>query len=117
MRRGHAPERGRWSLPGGRSERGEAPARTARRETFEETGLVVAIASLIGSATLHTTEGDFLVWNYAARRTGGRLRSASDASEAAYVSSADLLALQLSAGLLDWLTGWGILTVSGRFAD
>lgn len=45
-------DRRRWSLPGGAIEPGETPEETAIRETFEETGLRVAIDHLIGTYSL-----------------------------------------------------------------
>ena len=43
IRRGHAPSRGRWSLPGGRVEPGETAEQALVREVAEETGLVVEV--------------------------------------------------------------------------
>lgn len=40
--------RGRYLLPAGRLEAGELPDQAAVRETFEETGLRVAVAGLLG---------------------------------------------------------------------
>jgi 8-oxo-dGTP diphosphatase len=48
VKRAREPERGRWDLPGGFCEYGEDPADTAVREAFEETGLRVAVAELLG---------------------------------------------------------------------
>jgi 8-oxo-dGTP pyrophosphatase MutT (NUDIX family) len=42
-------DRRRWSLPGGQVESGESDEYAARRETTEETGVVVRIGHLIGS--------------------------------------------------------------------
>ena len=41
IKRGHDPEAGRWSLPGGRVEPGESDAQALVREMREETGLIV----------------------------------------------------------------------------
>ena len=41
VRRGRAPQVGRWTLPGGRVEGRESPAEAVAREVLEETGLVV----------------------------------------------------------------------------
>ena len=40
--------KGHLQLPGGSRERGESPACTARRETLEETGLLVQVAEPVG---------------------------------------------------------------------
>jgi 8-oxo-dGTP diphosphatase len=47
-RRAIEPFRGRWDIPGGYSDFGEHPQETARREVFEETGLVIKITGLTG---------------------------------------------------------------------
>ena len=41
IRRGKEPYRGCWSLPGGRMEKDERPAETAKRELLEETGVAI----------------------------------------------------------------------------
>ncbi len=48
IRRGHAPSRGRWSLPGGRVEPGETAREALVREMAEETGLAVTVGELVG---------------------------------------------------------------------
>ena len=50
--------RGRYLLPAGRLEPGELPDDAAVRETFEETGLRVAIDGLIGVRLWVTDSGD-----------------------------------------------------------
>jgi len=49
IQRGHEPETGRWSLPGGRVEPGETDEQAVARETREETGLQVTCGALVGS--------------------------------------------------------------------
>lgn len=49
---------GRWSVPGGTAEPGEAPRCTAYRETFEETGVPVEVGRL-----LHTFDNGFQVYH------------------------------------------------------
>ena len=48
VRRSIDPWRGRWDIPGGFCEQGEHPEATAVRELREETGLEIAIESLVG---------------------------------------------------------------------
>ena len=49
VRRKFEPMVGGWSLPAGFMEYGEAPHETALRETLEETGLRIELASLHGA--------------------------------------------------------------------
>jgi 8-oxo-dGTP diphosphatase len=99
IRRGTAPSKGRWSLPGGRVEAGESPAAAAAREVAEETGLVVAIGELLGSVTL----GSYLVHDFAATVTGGELHPGDDAADARWYEPRELAALATSPGLVEEL--------------
>lgn len=48
LRRQGSHGAGTWALPGGHQELGEAPAETAVRETFEETGITVEVTQPLG---------------------------------------------------------------------
>lgn len=47
VRRGKAPGKGHWSLPGGAQKLGETVFETAKREILEETGLTIEVLGLI----------------------------------------------------------------------
>ena len=47
VRRGQAPRKGLWSLPGGLQEVGETVFAAARREVLEETGLTIEVVELV----------------------------------------------------------------------
>jgi hypothetical protein len=47
--------------------------------------------------------------DYAATVTGGALRAGDDAADARWVAPADLRSLEVTEGLIDALTEWGVL--------
>lgn len=84
IRRGTDTGYGLWSLPGGFVDRGEVVEEAAARETYEETGLEVAVEGLIG---LFSLPGDpVIVAAYAARETGGLLAPGPEALETDFFS-------------------------------
>lgn len=110
IRRGHPPDEGRWSLPGGRVEPGESDTEAVVRELAEETGLRVEPGSLIGQVERPGPGGvTYEIFNYAAIVTGGTLAAGDDASDARWAPPAELRDLPTSGGLLEALTAWGVV--------
>ena len=110
IQRGHQPEAGRWSLPGGRVEAGESDEQALVRELHEETGLSVTCGCLVGFVEREMQDGAVLVIrDYWATVDGGTLRPGDDAAAAHWASPADLASLPLTSGLAETLTGWGVL--------
>jgi ADP-ribose pyrophosphatase YjhB (NUDIX family) len=94
VRRGTEPLRGRWSLPGGLIEVGEALTDGLIREVREETGLIVEAVELIELIDRIHREGDrvryhYVIADYLCTVAGGELRAASDADEVRWVERAE----------------------------
>ena len=95
IRRGHAPDAGQWSIPGGAVELGESVEEALRREVHEETGLEIAVGRFLELFELVERDADgvrfhFVVLDYAATVIGGTLRAGDDAADVALVDPADL---------------------------
>jgi 8-oxo-dGTP diphosphatase len=110
IQRGHDPGAGLWSIPGGRIEPGETDAQALVREMLEETNLQVKVGSLIGSVQRQGPGGAVIdIRDYAATVTGGTLRAGDDAADARWVAAAELARLEVTEGLIEALTEWGVL--------
>ena len=110
IQRGHDPGAGLWSIPGGRIEPGETDAQALVREMLEETNLQVKVGRLIGRVRRPGLDGTVIdIRDYAATVTGGTLRPGDDAADARWVAPAELASLEITEGLIDALTGWGVL--------
>lgn len=86
IRRGKAPFKGEWSIPGGRVEPGEPLRAAALRELWEETGTKAEIAGLIDVFETIGAHGHFVMVDFAARWLEGAPRAGDDALEAVFMS-------------------------------
>jgi ADP-ribose pyrophosphatase YjhB (NUDIX family) len=110
IKRGHEPGAGLWSLPGGRIEPGETDTQALVREMLEETGLTVEPGRLIGRVQRPGLNGAVIdIRDYAATVIGGTLRPGDDAADARWVRVADLDSFEVTEGLAEVLTSWGVL--------
>jgi 8-oxo-dGTP diphosphatase len=112
VRRGQEPLKGEWSLPGGVLELGETLEQGICREVLEETGLHVAVVSIVEvldrivthSGTAEGGEnGDeirirfhYVLIDYLCRVESGNLRANSDADDARWVPREEIGAFELS---------------------
>lgn len=97
VQRGRNPDKGRWSVPGGKCEPGESFAEAAAREAYEETGLRVEIGRELWSLTIPIGDGvEYDVHDFAATVIGGELSAGDDAAEARWFGEAELDALDLT---------------------
>ena len=88
IKRGNAPYKGIWALPGGFVEYGETTEQAIIREIYEETGLVCEITRLFGvySEPNRDPRGHTISIVYEAHKTRGTLIGGDDASDAQFFS-------------------------------
>lgn len=100
VERARPPLQGVWSFPGGRSEDGENPEQTARRELLEETGL--RLGRLIRLGTAHPAP-EFWLAVFAGRAGEGVPRAMDDAARAEYVPFSGVLTRRVTPGAAGWV--------------
>jgi 8-oxo-dGTP diphosphatase len=110
IRRGHAPSRGRWSLPGGRVEAGETAQEALIREMAEETGLTVEVGELVGEVVRAGPNGvTYRIQDFLVTAEGDDATAGDDALDVAWVPLDDVATYRLSAGLLGTLRRWAVI--------
>jgi len=94
VRRGQEPLKGKWSLPGGLLELGEALTAGVVREVKEETGLTVETVEIVELLDRIHRDGErvryhYVIADYLCRVLGGELKAASDADAVRWVERAE----------------------------
>lgn len=96
VKRGNAPLKGQWSVPGGAVEAGETLEAAVAREVLEETGVAIEVGPIVEVLDRISRDADgrvehhFVLIDFVARPAGGLLQGGSDADDAAWVALADL---------------------------
>ena len=93
IKRGTAPRKGEWSIPGGRIEAGESERDAALRELFEETGIMAALEDKVATIDARFEDFNYRLHDYAARWISGEPQFGDDAADARFVPPQDLDAL------------------------
>jgi ADP-ribose pyrophosphatase YjhB (NUDIX family) len=83
VRRGRAPQAGRWSVPGGHVEPGERPEAAVVRELVEETGLHGVCGPVVLDVTVDIDGKRYWITDYAVTVGERRHPVPSDDAEAA----------------------------------
>ena len=112
--RGREPSRGTWSVPGGRVEPGETDEAATAREVLEETGLRVRVGRLVGTVERDAPAGGvYVIRDRLCHPEDGAdaaaVRGGDDADDAAWFTPEQVRALDCAPGLVEALTGWGVL--------
>ncbi|MEP1230211.1 MAG: NUDIX hydrolase, partial [Litorimonas sp.] len=84
IKRGKAPRKGEWSIPGGRIEAGETEQDAALRELFEETGVRAKLGPKIAVIDAHFEEFYYRLHDYAAIWQSGESKAGDDAADAKF---------------------------------
>jgi ADP-ribose pyrophosphatase YjhB (NUDIX family) len=107
IRRGHAPRKGSWSLPGGRQNWGETVEEAVVREIREETGVdirvldVAAVVDLIHRDAGGAIEHHFTVIDLVAEWTAGEPVAGDDAEAVAWATADELAGYDLTPKMLE----------------
>ncbi len=106
VKRGRQPALGKWSIPGGLVDLGEATAEAAKREVLEECGIRVRLAGVAGvvDRVIRDAGGrvqyHYVLVDYAAHPETRLICAGSDAAEVRWVPIGDIERYDTTEGLL-----------------
>ena len=104
VQRGHEPQKGKWSVPGGALEVGETISEGVRRELREETGLEVQVGRLVEVFERISERDDegvrhhYVILDYMCEPCGGELAAGGDAADARWVGRNELASYTITPG-------------------
>lgn len=90
IKRGTAPRKGEWSIPGGRIEDGESERSAALRELMEETNVVATLGPKVATIDANFEDYFYRLHDYAARWMSGEPQFGDDAADARFVPPHEL---------------------------
>lgn len=93
VERGRDPGKGLYAFPGGKAEPGEPLESAARRELFEETGIIAGALTLITELAVPGSGGGFHLHVFQAADFSGVMRAGDDAASAGWYLIDELDAL------------------------
>ena len=111
IRRGTAPSKGMWSIPGGRVEFGETLAEAVVREVREETGIEVVCERFLGWVERFDEHIHVVVLDFVATplETDPPLIAGDDAAECAWVPIWQVPEYRLVEGLAEFLADHAVI--------
>ena len=106
--RGREPNKGLWTVPGGRVEAGEYLADALKREVREETGIEIDVGDLLGVLE-RLGDQHFVILDFLAQPLDDTApRACDDAAEARWVPLREVAKLDCTPRFVETLRGWGI---------
>lgn len=115
VRRGKEPNKGKWSIPGGKVELGETLYEAGCREVFEECSVEVEIERVLDASDTIIRDEDggvryhFVLIDLLAKYKGGIINAQSDAADCRWVALPEMAELDITPQLHAVLKHAGIL--------